>query len=331
MKRNLSSIRIIPSLMLAFLATFTSCSNSDELINDKTEQETIKIKNDRNLHKSLSNVGTYTHYPIENIYKNNVVQAQIDITVESMGDMSNKLFFPSMQVDFGPANNGEYDGAHLGVQHKSDNSKVSNWGGYFTEFTTNNFRYTPFFNNGPNVTNEYSISNPVLYNPESGVDVYVGHFDPGTYTQANEKNSSYFNWQPKQWYRYKVYRDGQINGYYKWRGSIEDLQNGKNYDIGTVYSKAPYINNFLVWVETSFSDNTLFDVRFVYPKYKLSNGSVYVPKQESIIANVSNNPNNSVIVPDKDRWDNAQAVWHRNGIDVPVNAYKYKTISTSKW
>lgn len=325
---KLSKVYIL--VYMPFLAIFFSCSNSEEPISNDANQNKTEMKNMKRLSRSVSNVGTYTTYVIESKDRSNTVQVQIDVAVESLGDLKGNLFFPAMQVNFGPDNQGELDGAHLGLQ-QVNNNKVTNWGGYFREFKDANYRYTPFFNNGPNVTDENSISSPVLYNPEPGVNVYVGHYDPGTYTQANEKNSNYFNWKTQTWYRYKVYRDGEEKGYYKWRGVVEDLESGTKYDIGTVYSKASYIDSFVMWVETSFSDNTLFDVRFIYPKYKLSNGNFIVPNPKLTTPGISNNPNCSVVVPDKDRWDAAQTVWHRNGIEVPANAYKSKTMSTTNW
>lgn len=271
--------------------------------------------------------GTYTFYSIRESDKPSTIQAQIDVCVVSLGNVSSgKLFFPQMQVNLGPSNQGEFDGGHIGIQYTQAGSKISNWGAYFREFTTPNYRYTPFFYPGPTVNDE-NVQTPteqaVVFNPDPGVNVHVGHFDPGTYTQSNEQPASYFDWQIGTWYRYIVYRGGQINGYYSWHGWIKNLSTGTDYYIGAVYTKASFIDSFNAVVETGISDNTNFDVRFVYPKYMLANGTFVVPDPNATSVSLNSvNIYDSVVAPDKADWDLAQTVWHRNALAVPVDAYK---------
>ena len=264
--------------------------------------------------------GTYTDYSIPAASRTGCTLVSVEMKVESLNTaaVGNALFFPAMQVNFGTNDPvvGQ-EGGHLGVQ-LVNGVKQANWGGYFIEYTTPGVRYTPFFNNGPAVTNENQISSPpVLYNPEAGVSVYVGHFDPGTYTQANSPSSS---WSVGTRYKYVVYRGGQINGYWSWCAWIDNLDNGTTQFVGSLYSKQSYIDSFNVWVETSITGSASFDVRFQNPRYVSTNGVPTAPTVTS--AHCSANPYSSVVAPVDYTSNTQKLVWHRNGILAPASKWK---------
>ncbi|MCW1924328.1 hypothetical protein OKA05_17310 [Luteolibacter arcticus] len=261
--------------------------------------------------------GTYTHYTVPSADKPGCTLVSVELKVESLDTtaLANSLFFPAIQVNLGNAG----EGAHLGPQ-RVNSVQQSNWGGYFIEFTTPGYRYTPFFNSGPSVTNENQISSPpMLYNPAAGVSVYVGHFDPGTYTQVNSRPASHFNWTVGTNYKLVVYRGGQTNGYWSWEAWIDNLDTGVPYFIGAVYSKANYIDSSLVWVETSITGSAAFDVRYKNPRY-VTNGVLKTPAVGSVAH--SANPNDSVVAPVDYTSNNQKEVWHRNGILVPATKWK---------
>lgn len=269
-----------------------------------------------------AHVGTFTHYSIPAEYQGKILQVSVDVSIHELSDMirQNSLFFPAMQVDLGPTNEGEFDGGHIGFQYVSSGEKTINWGGYFREYTTENYQFTPFFQK------EYND----MQDSYGTYQVVTRHFDPGTYTQVNQKTGDFLSWKEQHWYRYVVFRGDKKGEYWEWKGFILDLFNDAHpYYMGSLFSKANHIAGFKVWVETDFADNRKFDVRFVYPKCRtmtqnaldLTQTQVIVPEIASLA--VAKNPHNTVVAPSADFWKSAaRTVWHRNGFAIPNGAYK---------
>lgn len=207
-------------------------------------------------------------YVIPSSHYGRVLEASVDVWIDCAEDVMKKgmLFFPAMQADLGPSNRG-FDGGHIGLQY-TRGKRATNWGGYFREFSSEGYRYTPFFDRGPSVTNEDARVSPgVRYHPDKNVSVGVAHFDPGTYTQVNTRYD--YPWQTKRRYRYVVCRGEQKEGYWRWHGWVRNLDapppTQLAYYVGCLYSKASYIACIHTWVETSCRDKTKFDVRWSNP------------------------------------------------------------------
>lgn len=268
-----------------------------------------------------SAAGAYTYYQILGDDKRDCTQVEVRVRVENLdvAALGNKLFFPAMQTNLGKSHPQGQDGGHVGLQLVNA-QRQTNWGGYFREFTTEGFRYTPFLNQGPSVSDEKKISNPhKIYHPEPNVNLRIGHFDPGTYTQVNQWPSSYFDWQPQTDYKYIVSRGEKKGDYWAWQAQVIDVEAKKPYYLGSLYSKESYIDSFLVWVETSIKDSTHFDVRWSHPRY-MTRGTSKTPAVSN--ASVSKALYDSVVAPQDPTKSNAKTIWHRNGIKPPSDIYK---------
>ncbi len=127
-----------------------------------------------------------------------------------------RLYFWALQVAFVKPGGG---GAHLGLQHnrRHPGSTAANFGGY--------------------------------------APVDVGGLLDGTASELpsapNDPNTRDFGWRPNRRYRLSVERmpDGAPEGFFAWRGSVEDVASGTISVVRTLFSRGEYLRGPVVWTE----------------------------------------------------------------------------------
>lgn len=141
------------------------------------------------------------------------VRATVEIVDPPATD---RLYFWAVQVAFVKPGGGA---AHLGLQHnrRHPGSTAANFGGYAPR----------------DVGGLLDGSVPEL---------------PST---PNDPNTRDFLWLPNHRYRLSIERipDGAPEGFYAWRGSIEDVQAGKVTVVRILFSRGEYLRGPVVWTE----------------------------------------------------------------------------------
>jgi hypothetical protein len=128
-----------------------------------------------------------------------------------------RLVFWALQVSFVKPGGG---GAHLGLQHnpRFPGSTAANWGGYAP-----------------------SDEGGLLQGSPSPL--------PSTPDDANTRD---FSWYPNRPYRLTIRQspDPTPEGFYAWRGSIEDLHSGEQVVVRDLYSRGEYLRGPVAWTES---------------------------------------------------------------------------------
>ena len=128
-----------------------------------------------------------------------------------------RLVFWALQVSFVEPGGG---GAHLGLQHHPNfpGRTAANWGGYAP--------------------------------PDEG-GLLDGSPSPLPST-PNDPNTRNFVWHPNSPYRLVIGRspDAAGDGFFAWRGTIEDLRSGQVSAVRDLYSRGEYLRGPVVWTES---------------------------------------------------------------------------------
>ncbi len=128
-----------------------------------------------------------------------------------------RLVFWAIQVSFVKPGGG---GAHLGLQHhpRFPGRTAANWGGYAP--------------------------------PDEG-GLLQGSPSPLPSTPG-DPNTRDFAWYPNRPYRLTIERspDPAPDGFFAWRGSIEDLLNGERTVVRDLFSRGEYLRGPVVWTES---------------------------------------------------------------------------------
>ncbi len=141
------------------------------------------------------------------------VSAVLEVVVPPQVD---RLYFWALQVSFSSPEGG---GAHIGLQHHPNypGSCAVNWGGYAP-------------------------------NPPGGLLTGSPSELPST---PNDLNTRDFLWYPNWPYRLRVSRvpNQAPEGWYAWRGTVEDVQTGEVTVVRDLFSRGRYLRGPVAWTE----------------------------------------------------------------------------------
>lgn len=141
------------------------------------------------------------------------VRATIEILEPPVVD---RLYFWALQATFVEPDGGA---AHLGLQHnrRHPGAAAANFGGY----------------------------------APSSVGGLLDGADSSLPSAPNDPNTRDFGWAPHRKYRLSIERvpDAAPEGFYAWRGAIEDLESGRFSVVRVLFSRGEYLSGPVVWSE----------------------------------------------------------------------------------
>jgi len=162
---------------------------------------------------SSSNGASSFHLWWDVPYGDRLKSATITLEIARRPDLDRLVFF-AMQVAFIKPGGG---GAHLGLQHHPGHPERSavNWGGY---------------------------------DPQGGL---LSGSDSELPSMPDDVNTRDYRWHHGVPYRLSIERgDPMDDGWYRWRGSITDVETGTSTHVRDLYSAGAFLRAPVVWVES---------------------------------------------------------------------------------